>query len=136
MLTCLTNGFQITHVQKKNFFISNNHSHKLYNKHKPIDTENYNIDENDNSIIDDELVNIDFIGENELDSQMLAVKKMLEDDLVEEELTPLEVFNNLYKDLKARKTSNSTQAPLTSDEMLKRMYKDAQKPDPFDDVCF
>lgn len=134
------NGFQnIFYIQKNviplNTIIQrNNPSYKLYDKQKPIDTDNYERNEEEHSTIDDELINIDFIGENELDLQMIAVKKMLEDDIKDDELTPLEIFNNMYKDLKARKTNNGTTVPLSSDEMLKRMYKDAQKPDPFDDV--
>lgn len=107
------------------------------------DVEDNDTDSNDisDTIIDDELVNIDLLGENENDQQLLVIQNMINEDLKKDQtvLSPLEIFQSLYRDLKQRNRQNndaSTRSSpvLSSEEMLSRIYTDAQRPDPFDDV--
>ena len=114
------------------------------------DVEENDIDSNDisDTIIDDELVNIDLLGENENDQQLLVIQNMINEDLKKDQavLSPVEIFHNLYRDLKQRNRQNSSSSDsdnddasarspvLSSEEMLSRIYTDAQRPDPFDDV--
>lgn len=112
------------------------------------DVEENDIDSNDisDTIIDDELVNIDLLGENENDQQLLVIQNMINEDLKKDQavLSPVEIFQSLYRDLKQRNRQNSSSSDnddasarspvLSSEEMLSRIYTDAQRPDPFDDV--
>lgn len=122
-----------------------------------LDTADDDVEENDtdsndisDTIIDDELVNIDLLGENENDQQLLVIRNMINEDLKKDQtvLSPLEIFQSLYRDLKQRNRQNSSSSSneydndastrsspvLSSEEMLSRIYTDAQRPDPFDDV--
>jgi hypothetical protein len=123
-----------------------------------LDTADDDVEENDtdsndisDTIIDDELVNIDLLGENENDQQLLVIQNMINEDLKKDQtvLSPLEIFQSLYRDLKQRNRQNSSSSSsndynndastrsspvLSSEEMLSRIYTDAQRPDPFDDV--
>jgi len=129
----------------------NHHSASLHqNEFLTLHDEENDINDMSDTIIDDELVNIDLLGENENDQQLLVIHKMINEDLQRDKtvLSPVEIFQSLYKDLKQRKKQNSssdsvdnndgpTRSPvLSSEEMLSRIYTDAQRPDPFDDVSY
>jgi len=129
--------------------ILNHHNNSSLNSNIFIrlDTADDDVEDNDNdsndisdTIIDDELVNIDLLGENENDQQLLVIQNMINEDLKKDQtvLSPLEIFQSLYRDLKQRNRQNndaSTRSSpvLSSEEMLSRIYTDAQRPDPFDD---
>ena len=143
--------------------ILNHHNNSSLNSNMFIrlDTADDDVEENDtdsndisDTIIDDELVNIDLLGENENDQQLLVIQSMINEDLKKDQtvLSPLEIFQSLYRDLKQRNRQNSSSSSssssnecnndastrsspvLSSEEMLSRIYTDAQRPDPFDDV--
>jgi hypothetical protein len=105
----------------------------LRQRKKPQDQENERDRDGDNTF-DDDSSNIDLIGatESSLDQSIAAsMKQLLDAGPAEPELSRVEVFNNLYKDIKARKGEGKA---LSSEEMLKELFRDVPVIDPFDDV--
>ncbi|KAJ1427053.1 hypothetical protein B484DRAFT_78302 [Ochromonadaceae sp. CCMP2298] len=97
----------------------------------PQDQENASANRDSESTFDEDSSNIDLIGATESSMEQsiaVAVKQLLDAAPAEPELTPVEVWNNLYKEIKGGKKA------LTSDEMLKELFRDSPVMDPFDDV--
>lgn len=81
-----------------------------------------------------------YIIESVLDQSIeKAVKQMLNDDIMITNATvisPLESFNEIYRELKSNNTTDgvNTKKKLSADEMLSRLFPDAEiKNDPFDE---
>eukprot|EP00600_Ochromonadales_sp_CCMP1393_P000157 CAMPEP_0174983284 /NCGR_PEP_ID=MMETSP0004_2-20121128/17040_1 /TAXON_ID=420556 /ORGANISM="Ochromonas sp., Strain CCMP1393" /LENGTH=152 /DNA_ID=CAMNT_0016235483 /DNA_START=186 /DNA_END=644 /DNA_ORIENTATION=+ len=118
------------HLDKNNFLTH------LQARKKPIDRDSDNADDpNSETLFDDELLNVDLLGETSIDKSIaLAVKQLLDEGPAEPELSPAEVFNNLYQDIKDRKHDNGTNGTVpTSEEMLSKLFTDTPANDPFDD---
>jgi hypothetical protein len=81
---------------------------------------------------DEDDVDIDLIVESVMDQSVeKAVKQMIEEGpKVDEEATPAEKFNMLYKDIKSKKNETTS---MDSTQMLAALFTEGQTKDPFDE---
>lgn len=79
---------------------------------------------------DDEILDIQYIAESVMDQSIeRAVKQMLSDGPKEPEISPLERFNSMYKDIKSKKNGTTLDPAL----MLSQLFTDEAGIDPFDE---
>lgn len=81
---------------------------------------------------EDEILDLNLISETAIDQSIeRAVKQLLGEGFKAPEKAPTEIFNDMYLNLKNKKSNNSTS--LDPAAMLAQLFPDEQAKDPFDE---
>jgi len=81
---------------------------------------------------EDEVLDLNLISETAIDQSIeRAVKQLLDEGFKAPEKAPTEIFNDMYFNLKNKKSNNSTS--LDPAAMLAQLFPDEQAKDPFDE---